>query len=46
MATQRKIDKDKAELYLKKLDTARTSTDVNPYETKAEQCALQNGGVG
>ena len=39
MATQRKIDKDKAELYLKKLDTARTSTDVNPYETKAEQCA-------
>jgi len=37
MATQRKTDKEKAELYLKKLEIARKANDVNPFETKNEQ---------
>lgn len=39
MATQRKTDKEKADLYLKKLEIARKANDVNPFETKAEQKA-------
>ncbi|WP_010664925.1 phage terminase large subunit family protein [Marinilabilia salmonicolor] len=37
MATQRKTDKEKAELYLKKLEIVRKANDVNPFETKKEQ---------
>lgn len=37
MATQRQKDKEKAELYLKKLEISRNSTEVNPFETEAEK---------
>lgn len=37
MATQRQIDKEKAELYLKKLEITRNSTEVNAFETEAEK---------
>lgn len=37
MATQRKKDLDKAKLYLQKLEIARNSTEVNPFETEEEK---------
>lgn len=37
MATQRKKDIEKAELYLKKLEISRNSTNVNPFETEFEK---------
>lgn len=37
MATQKKTDKEKADLYLKKLEIARKANDVNPFESKDEQ---------
>ncbi len=36
MATQKQRDRQKAELYLKKLEVARQSTSVNPFETREE----------
>jgi len=39
MATTKKIDRKKADAYLKKLDVARTANTVNPFEDKAEQAA-------
>lgn len=39
MATQRQRDKQKAELYLKKLEMARQANTVNPFETKKEAAA-------
>jgi phage terminase large subunit-like protein len=37
MASQKKTDKEKAELYLKKLEMSRKSNEVNPFESRAEQ---------
>lgn len=37
--TQKKTDKQKADLYLQKLEMARSSNEVNPFESKAEQDA-------
>ncbi len=37
MATQRKRDIEKAELYLQKLEISRKSTEVNPFETESEK---------
>ncbi len=37
MASQKKIDKQKAEEYLKKLELAKTANTVNPFETKQQQ---------
>ena len=37
--TQKKTDKQKADLFLQKLEMARSSNEVNPFESKAEQDA-------
>lgn len=39
MATQKRTDKEKADLYLKKLIIAKKANEVNPFETKEEQKA-------
>jgi predicted phage terminase large subunit-like protein len=39
MATQRTLDKQKVERYLHKLEIARSSNEVNPFETKETQKA-------
>jgi phage terminase large subunit-like protein len=35
--SKRKSDEQKAKVYLAKLDIAKNSTDINPFETKAQQ---------